>query len=158
MADITTEKDSYTAKDIAEFIELGVTTLRDVKGISDDEMDAAYTVAYNHYSVGRYEDAESIFNFLILLDHLNEEYWMGLGASCQAQKKFKEALSAYQNVVGNLNVENYKAAYYAAECLLGLGDKENAAKALDTVKIYADVKTEEGREFAVKANKLKALV
>lgn len=158
MSDNTIEKDSYTTKEIMDFIEQGVATVRDVKGIGDEEMDAVYTVAYNHYTVGRYEDAESIFNFLVMLDHLNETYWMGLGACRQAQKKFKEALTAYQHVVGNLNVENYKAAYYAAECLLGLGDKENAAKALDTVKIYADVKTPEGREFAVKANKLKTLV
>lgn len=158
MADITTDKDSYTAQDLAEFIKLGVATVRDVKGITDDEMEAVYTVAYNHYAVGRYEDAEEIFKFLVIFDHLNETYWMGLGACRQARKNFKEALAAYRHVVGHLNIENYKAAYYAAECLLALGDKGNADKALDTVKFYADVKTPEGREFTVKANKLKALV
>lgn len=158
MAETTTEKEAYTAKELAEFMEMGVTTIRDVKGITDDEMDAIYTVAYNHYAVGHYEDAEAIFKFLVLFDHLNVSYWIGLGATRQAQKKFKDALAAYGNVVGNLDVKNFKASYYAAECFLALGDKENAAKALECVKAYADVKTEEGREFAVKAAKLAKLV
>lgn len=158
MENTDNEKEVYTAKDIAAFIEMGVTTVRDVKGITDEEMDAVYTVAYNYYTIGRYEDAEAIFHFLVMMDHLNVRYWIGLGASKQAQKKFKEALMSYQNVVGNLDIENYKAAYYAAECFLALGDKEKAAAALDTVKAFADVKTEEGREYAVKATKLRKLV
>lgn len=158
MNEINTDKEVFSAKDIAEFMEMGVTTIRDVKGISDDEMEAVYATAFNHYNIGRYEDAESIFRFLVLLDHLNVKYWIGLGATRQAQKKFKEALAAYGNVVGNLDIQNFKASYYAAECLLAMGDKENAAKALDTVKAFADVKTEEGREFAVKAAKLRKLV
>lgn len=158
MNEINTDKEVFSAKDIAEFMEMGVTTIRDVKGISDDEMEAVYATAFNHYNIGRYEDAESIFRFLVLLDHLNVKYWIGLGATRQAQKKFKEALAAYGNVVGNLDIKNFKASYYAAECLLAMGDKENAAKALDTVKAFADVKTEEGREFAVKAAKLRKLV
>lgn len=152
------EKMVYTAKDVAEMLEMGVTTVRDLKGITDDEMEAVYTIGYNFYSVGRYEDAEAVFKFLILFDHLSEKYWMGLGATHQALKKYKEALVAYQTIVGNLNIKNYKAAYFAAECFLALGEKENAANALETVLIYADVKTPEGRDFVVKANKLKALV
>lgn len=152
------EKEAYTAKDIAALMEAGVTTIRDVKGISDDEMDAVYTVGYNHYVIGHFEEAEAIFKFLVLFDHLNEKYWIALGACRQAQKKFKEALEAYTMVVGNLDVKNYKASYYAAECLLALGDKENAANALTCVREFADVKTEEGRDFAVKAAKLQKLV
>lgn len=158
MENTDNEKEVYTAKDIADFIEMGVTTVRDVKGITDEEMDSVYTVAYNYYTIGRYEDAEAIFHFLVLMDHLNVKYWIGFGATRQAQKKFKEALMAYQNVVGNLDVKNYKAAYYAAECFLALGDKEKAAAALDTVTAFIDVKTEEGRDFAVKASKLRKLV
>ncbi len=98
----------------AEMIEKGLTTIREQKGISDEEMNAVYAVAHNFYMTGRYEDAETVFKFLVMFDHLNPKYWIGLGAVRQVQKRFKQAIEAYANVVGNLDVENVKASYYAA--------------------------------------------
>ena len=144
--------------DVVKMFEQGLTTVRELKGVTDEEMNAVYTVAHNFYVTGRYADAETIFRFLVMFDHLNVKYWMGLGAVHQAQKHFKDALAAYANVVGNLDIENYKAAFYAAECFLALGDKTNAQNAIAQVKMYADVKTEDGRKFAAKVAKLEKII
>ncbi len=142
----------------AEMIEKGLTTIREQKGISDEEMNAVYAVAHNFYMTGRYEDAETVFKFLVMFDHLNPKYWIGLGAVRQVQKRFKQAIEAYANVVGNLDVENVKASYYAAECYLALGDRANAQSAVEHVKHFADMKTELGRKYAAKAAKLEKLI
>lgn len=142
----------------AEMIEKGLTTVREQKGITDDEMNAVYAVAHNFYMTGRYEDAETVFKFLVIFDHLNPKYWIGLGAVRQVQKRYKEAIAAYANVAGNLDVENVKASYYAAECYLALGDKQNAQSAVEHVKHFADMKTETGRKYAAKAAKLEKII
>ena len=142
----------------AEMIEKGLTTVREQKGITDAEMNAVYAVAHNFYMTGRYEDAETVFKFLVIFDHLNPKYWIGLGAVRQVQKRYKEAVAAYANVVGNLDVDNVKASYYAAECYLAMGDRQNAQSALEHVKHFADMKTETGRKYAAKAAKLEKLI
>lgn len=147
-----------TSKEFGDLIEKGLTTVRESKGINDEEMNAVYSVAHNFYMTGRYDDAETIFKFLVIFDHLNPKYWIGLGAVRQVQKRFKEAIEAYANVVVNLDIENVKASYYAAECYLALGDRENAKSAIEHVKHFADMKTELGRKCAAKAAKLEKLV
>jgi len=147
-----------TSKEFGDLIEKGLTTVRESKGINDEEMNAVYSVAHNFYMTGRYDDAETIFKFLVIFDHLNPKYWIGLGAVRQVQKRFKQAIEAYANVVGNLDVENVKASYYAAECYLALGDKVNAKSAVEHVKQFADPKTELGRKYAAKAAKLEKLI
>ena len=147
-----------SSAEFGEMIEKGLTTIREAKGITDEEMNAVYAVAHNFYMTGRYDDAETVFKFLVTFDHLNPKYWIGLGAVRQVQKRFKQALEAYANVVGNLDVENVKASYYAAECFLALGDKTNAKSAVEHVKHFADMKTELGRKYAAKAAKLEKLI
>ena len=147
-----------TSKEFSDLIEKGLTTVRETKGISDEEMNAVYSVAHNFYMTGRYDDAETVFKFLVMFDHLNPKYWIGLGAVRQVQKRFKQAIEAYANVVGNLDVENVKASYYAAECYLALGDRANAQSAVEHVKHFADMKTELGRKYAAKAAKLEKLI
>ena len=147
-----------TSPEFADMIEKGLTTVREAKGITDEEMNAVYSVAHNFYMTGRYDDAETVFKFLVIFDHLNPKYWIGLGAVRQVQKRFKEAIAAYANVAVNLDVTNVKASYYAAECYLALGDRENAKSALEHVKYCADMKTELGRKYAAKAAKLEKML
>lgn len=139
---------------LAEQLKNNLTTLRDVRGITDEEMDAVYALAHDFYKVGRYADAQTLFEFLTLFDHLNVKYWMGLAASRQSQKNFQKALEAYAVVVGSLDVQNYKAAYYAAQCFLAVGDRESAKSSIAHVRHYADAKSEEGRAFLVKTLRL----
>ena len=145
---------AFSMAELAEVLEKSQTPLYELKGIRLEEMEAVYALAHDYYQTGRYEDAETLFRFLTMFDHLNEKFWMGYAAVEQVLKHYDKAVAAYAYVCVILNVHNVKAAYYAAECYLAKGDRVNAQSSIDFVKEYADVKTEEGRTFLVKAKKL----
>ena len=133
-------------------------TMRELKGISKAEMEAVYSVGYNMYRTGRYDDAEKIFRFLVLFDHLEPKYWLGVGAIQQVRKDYQSAISSY-GYASFLDLTNPKPQLHAAECFLAMGDKVNAASALTALYKYCpDASTDIGREYREKADALKAMV
>lgn len=147
-----------TIKELYDKLSDGMTTVSEVSGISHEELEAVYSLAYDYYRTGRTDEAETLFKFLTTFDHLNEKYWMGMAAVLQVKKNYKRAAEAYALVSGTFNLRNVRAPYYAAECFLALGDRKNALSALGHVKEYADVKTEEGRTYKAKAIRLEKLI
>lgn len=145
-------------KEIAERIESGASTVAQMRGITPEELEAAYALAYDYYRTGRFDDAETLFRFLTVFDHLNEKYWLGLGAVFQVKKAFDQAVKAYAYVAAILNIKNADASYHAAECYLALGDRESARSAIEHVKLYADIKTEKGRALKAKALKMEKVL
>jgi len=140
--------------ELAEALKQSQTPLHELKGIRIEEMEAVYALAHDYYQTGRFEDAETLFRFLTMFDHLNAKFWMGYAAVEQVLKHYDKAIAAYAYVCVTLDVHNVKAAYYAAECYLAKGDRENAQSSIEFVKEYADVKTEVGRSFLAKAKQL----
>lgn len=130
-------------------------TLRAMRGLSDEEMEAIYAMGVNFYKAGNYADAEKVFRFLTLFDHLNSRYWTGLGSLRQVQRQFAAAIEAYR-FASFLDLENPKPMYYAAECHLSLGQKDEARAALDALAEYAPKTTEKGRTYLAKAAQLRA--
>lgn len=124
-------------------------TLRDLKGVTDGEMETLYTIAYNYYTTGHYEDADKLFRFLVRLDHTNAKMWIGLGAVQQVRKEFKDATTSY-GYASFLDLENPKPQYYAAQCFLALGDVQSAESALAALDAYAP----KGDPFRAKAKEL----
>lgn len=151
-------KDVITIKELYEKLDGGLTTVSEMNGITPEELEAVYALAYDYYRTGRTDDAETLFRFLTTFDHLNEKYWMGMAAIFQVKKDFKRASESYALVSGVLNIHNVRAPYYAAECFLALGDRKNALSALGHVKEFADTKTEEGRTYKAKAIRLEKLI
>ncbi len=129
-------------------------TLSELKGITDNEMKAVYQLGLGFYRTGRYDDADKVFRFLVLFDHLEPKYWTGLGAVQQMKKNFKGATASY-GYASFLDLKNPKPQYYAAECFLALGDKENATSALDALDEYCPKDTILGKEFRAKAAALR---
>ena len=152
------EKKPIDLKELTRLLEGGVTTVAELRGITREELEAVYALAHDYYRTGRYDDAETLFRALTMLDHLNEKYWMGLGAVHQVKKQWDEAVKVYAMVSGAFDLKNVKAPYYAAECFLAKGDRVNAKAAIEHVKLYADVKTEVGRAFRAKALRLEKLM
>lgn len=132
-------------------------TIKELKGITNDEMEAVYSLAFNYYRTGRYDEAEKLFNFLALFDHLNAKFWIGVGAVRQVKKDFAGAVQAY-GYASFLDLENPKPQLHAAECFLAMGDKRNAASSLEALDAYCPKDTETGREYRAKAAELRKLV
>lgn len=146
---LTAEKIEEAAKN---FMNLG--TVRETKGITDAEMEAMYSLGFSFYQTGRYDDAEKVFRFLVLFDHLSAKYWTSLGAVLKMKKMYTEAVSAF-SFGSFLDLANPKPQFFAAECFLALGDKENALSALDALEQFCPVNTETGREYRAKAKQLR---
>jgi len=149
---LTAEQIEKAARNLAD-----MGTVRELKGITDTEMEAIYSLGYSFYTTGRYDDAEKVFRFLVLFDHLNAKYWTGLGAVQQVKKLYGDAVTSY-GYASFLDLENPKPQYFAAECFIALGDKENAASALAALDEFCPKDTEIGREYRAKAAELKAII
>jgi len=132
-------------------------TLKQLKGVTNDELEAVYSLAFGYYQTGKYEDAHKLFQFLVLFDHMNAKYWFGLGAAQQALKDYKSAAVSY-GYCSFLKLDNPKPQFHAAECFLALGDKKSAASALFALNEYCPKDSEIGREYRAKAAKLRELV
>lgn len=149
---------TMTLQEMVHLLEDGMTTVAELRGITHEELETVYSLAHDYYRTGRYDEAETLFRALTMLDHLNEKYLMGLGAVHQVKKHWDEALKAYALVSGTFDIKNVKAPYYAAECFLAKGDRVNAKAAIEHVKHFADVKTEVGRTFKAKALNLEKIM
>ena len=152
--------DKITEERIAEaaraFVKDGA-TLKEARGITNEELEAVYSLGFGYYSTGRFDDAQKLFQFLVLFDHLNTKYWFALGAVQQAQKDYQKAIASY-GYSSFLDLENPKPQYHAAECYLALGDKANAASAVLALENYCPTNTELGREYRAKASALRKAI
>ena len=155
---MTTDINEDQIKEAAQKFATGFATMRELKGITKAEMEAVYSVGFNMYRTGRYDDAEKIFRFLVLFDHLEPKYWMGVGAIQQVRKDYQGAIASY-GYASFLDLQNPKPQLHAAECFLAMGDKVNAASALVALDKYCPPEsTPIGREYRAKAAALRKLV
>jgi len=132
-------------------------TLKQLKGVSNEELEAVYSLAFGYYRTGKYDEASKLFQFLVLFDHLNAKFWFGLGAVQQALKDYQGAVSSY-GYCSFLKLDNPKPQLHAAECFLALGDKRNAASTLEALNEFCPRDTDVGREYRAKAARLRELV
>ena len=153
MEKITEEQIAAAAK---AFIKDGA-TLKEVRGITNDELEAVYSLGFGYYNTGKFDDAQKLFEFLVLFDHLNAKYWFALGAVQQAKKMFDKAVSSY-GYSSFLDLENPKPQYHAAECFIAMGDKGNAASAIMALEHYCPTNTDLGREYRAKAAELRKMI
>ena len=152
MNDITKAKIAEAAKAFANGA-----TMKEVRGITNDELEAVYSLGFGYYNTGKYEDAQKLFEFLVLFDHLNTKYWFALGAVQQARKDYQKAIASY-GYSSFLDLENPKPQFHAAECYLALGDKPNAASAILALETYCPAGTDVGREYRAKAAALRPAI
>ena len=125
------------------------------KGISDEELNAVYSLAYSYYSTGRYEEALKLFKFLVLFDHMSQKFWIGLGSTQQVLKHYDEAIAAYAQAAF-FDLNNPKPMYYAALCYFAKGDKVKAASAVRAIEMFCTKPDAEARPFLEKAAALRS--
>ena len=155
---MSTEITNDMIAEAAQKFATGFATMRELKGITKAEMEAVYSVGFNMYRTGRYDDAEKIFRFLVLFDHLEPKYWLGVGAVQQVRKDYQGAIASY-GYSSFLDLSNPKPQLHAAECFLALGDKVNAASSLMALDKYCPPETTPiGREYRAKAAEMRKLI
>ena len=123
-----------------DFIQNGK-TLKDIKGLTTENMEAIYSAAYSAYNVGNLDQAHKVFQFLCYFDHLEHKYWMGLGATRQMLKDFSGAVDAY-SMAGMLNINDPRAPFQAANCHMALGNRDAAISGLTAAAEFSGSKPE----------------
>ena len=141
-------------KDVAKKLFEDGATLGELKGITPRELNAVYQMGLGFYNTGRYDDAEKVFSFLVMFDHLEPKYWLAAGAVQQVKKNFEKAKAAYVQAA-MLDIHGPKPQYYVAECYLALGQKDDALASLETLLEYCNGQDEVTKEFRAKAEALK---
>jgi len=152
MDQITKQKIEEAAKAFAKGA-----TMKEVRGITNDELEAVYSLGFGYYNTGKFGEAQKLFEFLVLFDHLSSKYWFALGAVQQAQKDYQKAIASY-GYSSFLDLENPKPQLHAAECYLALGDRERAASAILALEQYCPAGTDIGREYRAKAAELRKTI
>lgn len=132
-------------------------TVRELKGLSDGEIESIYAAGVDYYRGGNYADAEKVFRFLTVFEHTSSKYWTSYGSVLQVQGRYDEAIKAYRFATF-FDLHNPRPMYYAAVCFVKTGDLENAQMALASLAKYGPKDTEDGRRFLRKAEELKARI
>nr|WP_306671610.1 SycD/LcrH family type III secretion system chaperone [Endozoicomonas sp. ONNA2] len=131
-------------------------TFKDLKNMSDDAMEAIYSVAYNLYQGGKYEEATKVFQFLCFYDHFNRKYFLGLGACQQMLKQYDSAIEIF-SFATLLDSDDPRPMMYIGDCHMAKGDRENARISYETSIDWANDSPEYAKDLARAKNMLENL-
>lgn len=112
-------------------------TLRSLLEIGDEELEAIYAVAYNHFMANKFDKAITLFKFLCLYDHTEPRWFYSLGITQQQSGDYEGALNSY-GVATLLDVEDPRPQAQAGYCLLALGRRDEAKSAFEGAIIAAE--------------------
>ncbi len=131
-------------------------SIADLAGVTPDQMDVLYALAYKYYNAESYTEARNIFKALCLYDSTEQKYFMGLAASEQGLHNYDKAAQFYSVCCVLSGLKDPKPMYYAALCLLRAGKKDDAMAALESMSIMgrAGDKAAEDDKFKEKGSKL----
>ncbi|CAM2005062.1 SycD/LcrH family type III secretion system chaperone [Acanthopleuribacter pedis] len=141
---MATEPSEFSMDDYKDIVETFLTkggTLADIRGLSAEDMDVIYSMAFNLYNHGKYKDAEDVFKFLCFMDHMERKFLMGLAACRQMQKNYEGAVQAY-SLAAVYDIEDPKAHLHAGDCFLALERYAEAESALAAAIHWAGDKPE----------------
>jgi type III secretion system low calcium response chaperone LcrH/SycD len=104
-------------------------SIAEVRGVTPEELEAVYAIAYAEYGQKHLDKAEALFRFLCTFDHRVAKYWIGLGATRQELKEWQPAMMAYV-MAGMFDAKDPVPALQTGDCLLAIGKFEKAETAL----------------------------
>lgn len=115
--------------------------LKSVAGVTDDDLEAIYAMAYNLVAARKFDKAEELFRFLCMYDHTEKRWWNGLGVTLQNAGKHADAVNAY-GMATLLDVEDPRPQAQAGYCLAALERWAEAKNALEGAIIMCADKPE----------------
>ncbi|CNL65503.1 secretion system chaperone SscA [Yersinia aldovae] len=95
------------------------------------ELDVLFRYAKQLAGVGEYGAAARLFKVLTLYDAWSFDYWFELGACCQADSAWVDAIYAYGRAA-QIRISAAQVPCAAGECYLACGNRPLAAKAFRT--------------------------
>lgn len=112
----------------------GETVLQRELGVSEEELEALYGVAYSTYQSGKYRDALKAFSMLASMNPYEFRFIFGT-ASCYQMLEEPMLGALLFQLAGSIEPRNPSPMLHTAECLAALKDKAGARVALEeTVK------------------------
>jgi type III secretion system low calcium response chaperone LcrH/SycD len=102
------------------------------EGIGDEHLEAAYGIGIQLMEGKRYVDAESVFYFLVTMDHYEGKYWKALGKVQEKGKKYREAMGSYLGAYF-LDPMDIEVVWSMGECCILLGEREGAKGFMEQV-------------------------
>lgn len=133
-------------------------SLASVQGISQEQVEAFYALAYAQYEAGNYDNALKIFNALVLLNSTDVRFYMGQAACCQALKKYENAIEIYSRAFFIDGLKNPEILYNSAMCFLKLGQRQEALDLLEHVDNFASPDNERHQLFLKRCKQLVLLL
>lgn len=104
---------------------------------TDEEMGKLYLAAHHLLEESNAEAAVDSFMFLVTLNPIHSEYWMGFGAALQLIHDYEAAVDAYE-IAAIYNLEHPLPYIYLAKCLFAMHDRVSALQALDLAITYSE--------------------
>lgn len=120
---------------ILDAVNQGV-TLKEIHGISDEQMDGLYSLAYDFYHQGRLDDAEKFFRFLCIYDFYCVDFLMGLAAVYQLKGTYQKAADIYAIAFAQSD-SDYRPMLYSGQCQLAMGKSGKARQCFKAVIEYS---------------------
>lgn len=112
-------------------------TLGSLRGMTEKDLEAIYSVARQLYAQARYRDARKLFELLMKLNHLEGRYFMAYAACLQMLKQYEPAL-LYYTMATAFDLSDPKPTFHSCECLIALGRVPEACEGLDIVIEQSD--------------------
>jgi len=94
-------------------------------GMTQETLNDILKVAFDQYEQEKWENAETIYHFLVILTPASPEVWMCLGSTQQNQGKIRQARENYVQAA-ELDTVDPHYPLYIAECFLLEGDLKSS--------------------------------
>ena len=153
----TLSLDDDAIASIINAIQNGV-SIADICNLSSDALEGLYSLAYNYYNACDYKNAEILFQSLCVYKYNEYRFWMGLAGCRQALDNLTGAIDAYSLAGVASLLKNPVPFFYAAQCYLKLGDKENAIGGLKGLITMCDDTNAEHVDIKGKSEELLTLL
>jgi type III secretion system low calcium response chaperone LcrH/SycD len=119
-------------KKYASLIDSGY-TIADLMGITEEQMEALYSLAYQNYVTKNYEDALKVFRVLVLYDQTEQKFTMGLAATYQELGQYEKAAEIYATSCVQSGLKDPEPMYFSGICLLKAGKRSDAIAAFKSL-------------------------
>ncbi|MFQ6722861.1 MAG: hypothetical protein ACLRFH_00435 [Opitutales bacterium] len=149
-----TDKDLDLFAKLGDQLSQGKIFLKDALKIPQSQLDMFYAMGYDFYQRNKYENAETIFTFLVLVDPLEEKYLEGLGAAQKQLRKVDLAIAAYGMLT---QIKPKRAIHFLnlAECFFYRKQFKEASQCCETMLFLAETFPQDNPNSAAHIQKAK---